>query len=155
MLKQAQDFIKKETPAQVLSLDIYEIFLEHLFIEHFWACALLLLLESSIFWVFLPSNLPNVYLLVFCFTLHKFLFYLSSDNDCINSFDAFKVSVLLWHRPSRLVVHCMDSYLLVRPLDQWQKHLAARFCSRLYIMRSGVGILARKIRLAATRVLDP
>ena len=75
----AWNFIKKGTTRQVFSCDFYEIFLEHFFIEHFWVPALSLLLESPILWVFLSSNLPDVYLLAFCFTLHKFLFYLLSD----------------------------------------------------------------------------
>ena len=37
----------------------------------------------------------------------------------------------------------MGSFLLVRAVDQQQKQLAVRFYSRWYIMRSGVGILAR------------
>ena len=44
---------------------------------------------------------------------------------------------------SMLTVHCMGSFLLVRAVDQQQKQLAVRFYSRWYIMRSGVGILAR------------
>ena len=90
MLEQALNFIKKETPAQLFSRDFYEIFLEHLFYRTF-PPALLLLLESPIFGVFLSSNLPNVYLLVFWFTSHMFLFYLSSDNDHTNSFHSYKV----------------------------------------------------------------
>ena len=54
-------------------------------IEHFRAPALLLLLESPIFWGFLSSNLPDVYLWVIWFTLHMFLFYLSCNNDHTNS----------------------------------------------------------------------
>ena len=53
-----------------------------------------LLLESPIFGVFLSSNSPDVYLLVFWFTLHLFLFYLSSDNDYTNNFDSYKVCTL-------------------------------------------------------------
>ena len=94
MPEQTLNFVKKETPSQVFSCDFYEIFLEQLFVEHFWAPALLLLLELPIFWVFLSSNLPDVYLLIFWFTLHMFLFYLSSDNDRTNSFDSYKVRTL-------------------------------------------------------------
>ena len=47
-----------------------------------------------------------------------------------------------------LIVHCIGSFLSVRPVDEGQKQLAARFYSRWYIARSGVGILARQIRLA-------
>ena len=42
-----------------------------------------------------------------------------------------------------LTVHCMGSFLLVRAVDQQRKQLAVRFCSRWYIMRSGIVILAR------------
>ena len=75
MAEQAWNFIKKEYPAQVFSCDFYEIFLDHLFyLEHFWAPALSLLLESPVFWGFYSSDLPDVYLWVFWFTLHMFLF---------------------------------------------------------------------------------
>ena len=50
-------------------------------VEHFLAPALSLLLESPIFWGFLSSNLPDVYLWVFWLTLHMLLFHLSSIND--------------------------------------------------------------------------
>ena len=78
MSEQPWNFIKKETPAQVFSCDFYEIFLEHLFYRTFPGARydISFLLESPSFWVFLSSNLPNVYLLVFWFTLHLFLFYL-------------------------------------------------------------------------------
>ena len=73
--EQAWNFIKKENPAQVFSYDFYEIFLDHLFyLENFWAPALSLLLESPVFWGFYSSDLPDVYLWVFWFTLHMFLF---------------------------------------------------------------------------------
>ena len=71
-----------------------KVFQNTFFIEHFRAPALSLLLESPVFLVFLSSNLPDVYLLVFCFPLHMFLFYLLSDNDCTNSFDSYKVFTL-------------------------------------------------------------
>ena len=51
------------------------------FIEPFPVPDLSVLLESSVFLVFPFFNLCNVYLLVFCFTLHLCLFYLSSVND--------------------------------------------------------------------------
>ena len=47
-------------------------------------------------------------------------------------------------------VHCMSSFLSVRPVDQWWRQLAVRFYSKWYIIRSGVCVLARKIRLAMT-----
>ena len=40
------------------------------------------------------------------------------------------------------------------PVDQQRKQPAVRFCSRWYIMRSGVGILARQIWLAMTYGFD-
>ena len=49
-------------------------FLRTLFLEHFWLPALLLLLKSPVFWSFLSSDLPDVYLWVFWFALHMFLF---------------------------------------------------------------------------------
>ena len=76
MSEQAWNFIKKETPAQVFSCDFYEIFLEHLFYRTFpgaWY-DISFLLESPSFWVFLSSNLPNVYLLVFWFNYICFCF---------------------------------------------------------------------------------
>ena len=54
-----------------------------------------------------------------------------------------------------LIVHCMGNFLLVRPADQWQKQLAVKLYSRWYIVRSRIGILARQIRLAMTRVVEP
>ena len=73
---------------------LWKIFSEHLFIEHFQVPALSLLLESLIFWRFLSSNLPDVYLLVLWFTMHMFLFYLLSNTDHTNSFDSYKVCTL-------------------------------------------------------------
>ena len=64
------------------------------FIEHFWALALSLLLESTIFSGFVFSNLPDVYLWVFWFTLHMFFVYLLSNKDQTNSFDSHKVCAL-------------------------------------------------------------
>ena len=64
------------------------------FIEYFWAPVLSLLLESPIFWGFLSSNLPDVYLWVFWFTLHMLLFYLSSNSDHTKSFNSHKVCTL-------------------------------------------------------------
>ena len=64
------------------------------FKEHFWVPVLLFLLESPVFWVFLSSNLPSVYLLVLWFTLHLVLFKVSSDNDHTKSFDSYKVCTL-------------------------------------------------------------
>ena len=58
------------------------------FIEHFWAPALSLFLESIIVWGFLSSNLPDMYLWFSWFFLEIFLFYLSSNNDHTNSFDS-------------------------------------------------------------------
>ena len=55
----------------------------------------------------------------------------------------FKMSWATKLKFSMLTVHCMGSFLLVRAVDQQQKQLAVRFYSRWYIMRSGVGILAR------------
>ena len=53
------------------------------------------------------------------------------------------------------VIVCMGNFLLVRPVDKWRKQLAVKFYSSWYIMRSGVGILARQIRLAMARVVEP
>ena len=83
LLKQAWNFIKKENFLKETVLRKRLIFTKFswniFFIEHFQAPALLLLLESPIFWVVLFSSLSDVYLLVFCFTLHMLLFYLLSD----------------------------------------------------------------------------
>ena len=46
-------------------------------------------------------------------------------------------------------------FVLVRPVDQQRQQLAVRFYAKWYFVRSGVGILARQIRLAMTRVLEP
>ena len=56
---------------------------------------------------------------------------------------------------STLTVHCMGSFLLVRPVDKRQKQLEVRFYSSWYIMRTGVGTLAREIRLAMTSMVKP
>ena len=51
---------------------------------------------------------------------------------------------------SVLVVYCMGSFLLVKPVDQQRKQLAVRFYSRW----SGVGILTTQIRLTMKRVVE-
>ena len=56
---------------------------------------------------------------------------------------------------SPLVVHCMSSFLSVRPVDQQRRQLTVRFYSRCYIIRRGVGVLVRKIRLAMMVVVEP
>ena len=58
MSEQAWNFFKKETPAQVFFCDFYEIFLEHVFIEHFHVPSLLLWLESPIFEIFFILTYP-------------------------------------------------------------------------------------------------
>ena len=49
---------------------------------------------------------------------------------------------------SALTVHCIGSFFSVSPVDQRRRQLVVRLYSRLYILRSGVPVLARKIRLA-------
>ena len=51
-------------------------------------------------------------------------------------------------------VHYMSSFLSMRAVDQQWKQLAVRFYTRWYIMRSGVGTLARQIELAMERVVE-
>ena len=46
-------------------------------------------------------------------------------------------------------------FVLVRQMDQQRQQLAVRFYAKWYFVRSGVGILARQIRLAMTRMLEP
>ena len=48
----------------------------------------------------------------------------------------------------------MGTFPSVGAVDQQRKQLALRFYSRWYIMNSGVGILARQIRLAMKRVVE-
>ena len=45
----------------------------------------------------------------------------------------------------------MGISLSVRPVDQQRRQLAVRFYSRWYYVRSGVGVSARRIRLAMNR----
>ena len=52
---------------------------------------------------------------------------------------------------SFLAVHCISSFLLVRAVDQKRRQLTVRFYSRWYIMRTGVGVLARKIKLTSVK----
>ena len=55
--------------------------------------------------------------------------------------------MLCQHRTSTLLVHCLGNFLSVRPVDERRRHLEVIFYSRCCIMGSGVGVLARKIRL--------
>ena len=55
---------------------------------------------------------------------------------------------------SILIVDCMGSFLSVRAVDQQRKQLLVEFYSRWYVMRSGVGVSARQIRLAMKRVVE-
>ena len=55
---------------------------------------------------------------------------------------------------SALTVHCMGNFRLVRQMDQQRRERAVRFYSRWYIMSSGVGVLARKIKLAMKVVVE-
>ena len=100
MSEQAWNFTKKENP--VFSCDLYEIFLEHLFYRRFPGATLSLLLESPIFWGFLSSNLPHVYLWVFWFALPMLLFYLLSNS---NHTDSFYLSQSLYS------VCCLNKFL--------------------------------------------
>ena len=77
--EQPWNFIKKENPAQVFSCEIYEIFLEHLFYRTFPGACSIVITSITNFLRF-SSNLPDMYLQVFWFTLHMFLFYLLSNN---------------------------------------------------------------------------
>ena len=57
---------------------------------------------------------------------------------------------------SALIVNCMGSFLSVRPGDHWQRELAVRFYCRWYdIIRSGVCVLVRIIKLAVMLVVKP
>ena len=62
------------------------------------------------------------------------------------------VSVLYQHTAPDLVPY-MGSFLSVTPVDQKQRQLAVRFYCRWCIMRSGVSVLASKIRLVMTVVI--
>ena len=52
---------------------------------------------------------------------------------------------------SFLAVHCISSFLLVRAVDQKRRQLTVRFYSRWYIIRTGVGVLAKKIKLTTVK----
>ena len=45
----------------------------------------------------------------------------------------------------------MGITLSVRPVDQQQRHLAVRLCSKCYCAMSVVDVLARRFRLASNR----
>ena len=55
---------------------------------------------------------------------------------------------------SMLLVHFLGNFPSVRLVDQWKRQMEMIFYSRCYIMESGVGILARKIMLAMTVVVE-
>ena len=54
-----------------------------------------------------------------------------------------------WAYASRLILHCMGSFLLGKTGRPTTK------ASGSEIMRSGVGTLARQIRLVVTKVVEP
>ena len=95
VLEQAWNFIKKKTPAQVFSIDFYKNFLDHFFRGTFpGACSIVITWITNFLSFSLVFLFYFIFSLVFCFTLLMFLFYLSSDNDCTNIFDYYKVYIL-------------------------------------------------------------
>ena len=54
---------------------------------------------------------------------------------------------------SPLLVHYLDNFLLVRPMDQQKTQLEVVFYLKCCIMGSVVGLLATEIRLAVTVVV--
>ena len=55
---------------------------------------------------------------------------------------------------SAILVHCLGNFLLLRPVDQQRRQLELMFYSRCCIMGSGVGVLARRIRVAMVVVVE-
>ena len=52
------------------------------------------------------------------------------------------------------LIYFLCKYLSVRPVDQWIRKMEVTSCSRCCIMGSGVDILAWKINLAMTVVVE-
>ena len=55
---------------------------------------------------------------------------------------------------STLLIHFQGNFFAVRLVDQWKRQMEIKFYSRWCIMGSGVGILAKKITLAMTVVVE-
>ena len=67
--KVATEGVHKKSVLKIFTVIFTKFFQNTFFIEHFRAPALSLLLESPVLLVFLSSNLLDVYLLVFCFSV--------------------------------------------------------------------------------------
>ena len=65
-----------------------------------------------------------------------------------NKFQLFKETTWV------VIAYSLGNFLYVRPVDQQRSQLEEMFYSTCWIMGSGVGGLARKIRVAMTAVLE-
>ena len=64
-------------------------------------------------------------------------------------------TILLHHILLHLQLYSMGSFPLVRQVHHWQRQPAVNLYYRWCIMRSGVGVLARKIKFTMTVMVEP